>query len=58
VFNRTPPTVPTTLLERAMPETPPDEVPPVDDFYEVLRKHNEAKYNPRLKTLHPIVAPF
>jgi hypothetical protein len=41
-----------------MPETPPDEVPPVNDFYEVLRKHIEAKYNPRLKTLHPIVAPF
>lgn len=41
-----------------MPEISPDKVPPVDDFYEVLRKHIEAKYEPRLKTLHPIVAPF
>jgi hypothetical protein len=54
----TPPTVPTTLPERAMPEIFHDEVPPVKDFYEVLRKHIEAKYEPRLKTLHPIVAPF
>jgi hypothetical protein len=58
VFTRTPRTVPTTLLERAMPEIHPDKGPPVNDFYEVLRKHIEAKYEPRLKTLHPIVAPF
>jgi hypothetical protein len=41
-----------------MPEIAPQTVPPVDDFYEALRKHFEAKNEPRFKTLHPIVAPF
>jgi hypothetical protein len=47
-----------TLWSAAMPEIAPQTVPPVDDFYEALRKHFEAKNEPRFKTLHPIVAPF
>jgi hypothetical protein len=58
VFIRTPKTVPTEVLEPAMPEIHADKIPPVDDFYDVLRKHIEAKHEPRLKTLRPIVAPF
>ena len=41
-----------------MPKIAPQTVPPVDDFYEILKKHFEAMYEPPFKTLCPIVVHF
>jgi len=49
---------PDNPLERFMGKDPPQTVPPVEDFYEVLRKHFEAMHEPPFKTLRPIVVPF
>jgi hypothetical protein len=45
---------PNVPLERAMAEVDPQTVPPMDDFYEVLRKDFEAWAGQPIKSFRPI----